>query len=65
MRDESFWIVPLRPSAARVYGPYETLREAREAGDTLRVAAHILKTTFHDEPKLEIVEFLRNKYTAP
>ena len=26
---ETFWVVPLRPSKTRVYGPYETLEEAR------------------------------------
>ena len=61
---ETFWIVPLRPSATRVYGPYETLDQAREAGDQLRVAAHIMKTTIGDQSTLEIVDFLKNKWAT-
>jgi len=59
---ESFWIVPLRPSRMPVYGPFPTVEEAREAGDKLIVAAHILKMTIGDEPTLEVVDFIRNKY---
>jgi hypothetical protein len=60
--DESFWIVPLRSSTTRIQGPYESLREAREAGVELIVAANILKVTIDDEPTLEVVGFIRNRY---
>ena len=45
-----------------VPGPFPTVEEAREAGDKLIVAAHILKMTIGDEPTLEVVDFIRNKY---
>ena len=45
-----------------VHGPFPTVEAAREAGDKLIVAAHILKMTIGDEPTLEVVDFIRNKY---
>lgn len=47
----------------RVHGPYGSLREAREAGAQLIVATNILKVTIDDEPTLEVVDFIRNRYT--
>jgi hypothetical protein len=38
--------------------------EAREAGEKLMVAAHILKLTIGDQPMLEVVDFIRNKYAG-
>ena len=58
----SFWIVPLRSSRSRVHGPYESLREAREAGADFIVAANILKVTIDVELTLEVVDFIRNTY---
>ena len=46
-----------------VHGPFPTVEEAREAGDELIVAAHILKMTIGDEPTLEVVDFIRNRST--
>jgi hypothetical protein len=63
MTPESFWIVPLKPSSTRVLGPYETLDEARRAGEKIGVAVHIMKTTMGDQPTLEIVDFLKNTLT--
>jgi hypothetical protein len=65
--NESFWIVPLRSSRIRVHGPYESLRKAQEAGTELIVAVNMLKVTIDkvtidDEPTLEVVDFIRNKY---
>jgi hypothetical protein len=45
----------------RVNGPYESLREAQEAGTELIVAANILKVTIDDKPTLEVVDFIRNR----
>ena len=64
MSIEAFWIVPLRPSRSRVLGPYGTLDEAREAGDKVRVAAHVIKTTIGDKQTLEVVDFIKSKYAV-
>ena len=45
-----------------IHGPFPTVEEAREAGDKLIVAAHIMKVTSDDEATLEVVDFIRNKY---
>ena len=61
---ETFWIVPLlRSSKNRVHGPYGSVGEAREAGAKFIVAANILKVTIDDQPTLEVVDFIRNRYT--
>ena len=60
---ETFWVVPLRPSKTRVYGPYETLEEARAAGERIGIAAHIMKTTIGETPTLKVVDFIKNTLT--
>ena len=37
--------------------------EAREAGEKIGVAVHIMKTTVGDPPTLEVVDFIKNTLT--